>query len=507
MGANCCSCGQPGENGLDFRPEEGGAQPLKPTALMNSDDVSALRASASNAPVPKTVDASSGNCAPSRVPLEAEGRSESYEDGSSYTGQFGIDTGQRQGYGVWTSDREKYSGQWSEDERHGDGCQEWTDGRWYAGGFRMGCFHGRGRMEWRVAGGAIVYDGQYVEDRKHGWGRYTWPDGRVYDGEWRKGQRCGQAFYTNKAGRVRIGYWKDDVLQHWDLDRVDVEMTRQPRQDVVRAVFTFLLSLNCSSEQRDSKDQRLGSAALRRFAELCGFQEGDDAWVTVYSEWCERYNWPEEAGASVGDFMRLVNDRDFFAYCTDEELRFAHADLQALTGSVKIKESGGGACGGGTLASSGRDASSKEAAPPTSWPSSRCPTSANPPFRDRVAVDVCEDSKDSKIRLKIALQLFSMLDDGCRGWVDMRRLALLSDACPPALRPKSPSVEWRAACERNGWDADRGINAEQFAALVNGRDSPMYYTFVDLRHAFGIACVGLPGETKHVDVQPSVDDD
>lgn len=144
---------------------------------------------------------------------------ETYEDGSSYKGQL-LD-GRRHGYGVWTSPTERFSGQWKNDHRDGQGRQMWQDERaqrMYEGQFKAGNFDGHGRMEWHTTNGLMIYEGQYLNDLKHGMGRYTWPDGRVYDGQWREGKRWGKATFTNSAGVRREGLWKEDKVERWIVE-------------------------------------------------------------------------------------------------------------------------------------------------------------------------------------------------------------------------------------------------------------------------------------------------
>jgi len=145
---------------------------------------------------------------------------EVYEDGSSYVGQ--LRDGLRHGDGVWTSDSERFSGQWRLDQRDGQGRQAWQDGRVYEGQFHNGKFHGQGRMEWHMPNGLMVYEGQYVDDLKEGQGKYIWPDNRMYEGQWYGGHRSGHATYTNSLGQKRLGIWKDDKVERWlDEDQED----------------------------------------------------------------------------------------------------------------------------------------------------------------------------------------------------------------------------------------------------------------------------------------------
>jgi len=144
---------------------------------------------------------------------------ETYEDGSSYSGQ--LLEGRRHGHGTWISPAERYSGQWKGDHRDGQGRQTWQDDRTqrtYEGQFKSGNFDGHGRMEWHTTNGLMVYEGQYLNDLKHGMGRYAWPDGRIYDGQWREGKRWGRAVFTNSLGVRREGEWAEDKVQRWLIE-------------------------------------------------------------------------------------------------------------------------------------------------------------------------------------------------------------------------------------------------------------------------------------------------
>lgn len=134
-------------------------------------------------------------------------------DNSTYTGQM-VD-GMRHGFGMRIAPKEQYIGHWSQDLRHGDGNQNYVDGRRYEGQFLEGQFHGTARMEWVTSDGITVYNGQYINGLKHGYGVYIWKDGRTYSGEWAEGQRLGQAMCTRPSGERRFGNWPDEGLVAW----------------------------------------------------------------------------------------------------------------------------------------------------------------------------------------------------------------------------------------------------------------------------------------------------
>merc|ERR1712217_830445 len=60
------------------------------------------------------------------------------------------------------------------------------------------------------------YSGQYAEDRKHGEGTFSWQDGRRYQGQWVCGKRHGVGTYTNAKGITRCGTWNMDRPLQWE---------------------------------------------------------------------------------------------------------------------------------------------------------------------------------------------------------------------------------------------------------------------------------------------------
>mmetsp|Transcript_50787 Transcript_50787/g.120686 ORF Transcript_50787/g.120686 Transcript_50787/m.120686 type:complete len:212 (+) Transcript_50787:103-738(+) len=141
-----------------------------------------------------------------------------YNDGSTYVGQVDAE-GRRHGIGRWTSDVGCYDGQWRDDVQHGEGHQEWSDGRSYDGQFANGKFNGYGKMVWQAQLGVLSYEGQYQNDLKHGIGKFCWADGRTYEGEWQNGKRHGKGLYTSSSGDKKVCHWADDKFKYWDKDK------------------------------------------------------------------------------------------------------------------------------------------------------------------------------------------------------------------------------------------------------------------------------------------------
>jgi len=79
-----------------------------------------------------------------------------------------------------------YQGQWEHRERNGRGTLTIPDGRKYVGDFKSGQRHGQGTM--------------------------TWPDGRTYVGDFKQGARTGQGTMTYPDGRTVTGEFMDGEI-------------------------------------------------------------------------------------------------------------------------------------------------------------------------------------------------------------------------------------------------------------------------------------------------------
>lgn len=150
---------------------------------------------------------------PKTVEMSALDQTLVYADGSSYKGQ--LTGGVRHGHGVFKSNTQQYTGEWTTDRQNGAGRLSWEDGRSYEGEFKDGKFDGKGRMEWPTPQGPMVFEGQYANDEKHGEGKFDWPDGRAHFGIWVGGRRHGKATFVNAMGVQRQGLWENDKLARW----------------------------------------------------------------------------------------------------------------------------------------------------------------------------------------------------------------------------------------------------------------------------------------------------
>mmetsp|Transcript_42777 Transcript_42777/g.100281 ORF Transcript_42777/g.100281 Transcript_42777/m.100281 type:complete len:300 (-) Transcript_42777:46-945(-) len=190
--------GSPGQNTGAVTPEAVG--PLQPLESKGSP-----KPAADEGP---TWGASDGDTAERRQSRKsADMQVMDYKDGSTYVGE--ILDGLRHGHGIWVTSTTRYEGAWVDDKPHGQGQQQWHDGRVYTGQFHQGTFAGDGEMIWHTQSGNAIYQGQYQDDVKHGLGKFVWPSGHAYDGQWAHGKRHGQGTYTSPDGEACIGMWEN----------------------------------------------------------------------------------------------------------------------------------------------------------------------------------------------------------------------------------------------------------------------------------------------------------
>ena len=172
-----------------------------------------------------------------------------YEGGAQYNGS--IYNNLPSGYGVFDSEDTTYRGQWLAGKRHGEGTENWTNGRSYTGVWRSGLFHGQGVLvvecgtvyegnfhtgtyhgqgkltaatgsysgQWNHGtyhgiGTQIttegVFKGQFYYNIRHGEGTFTDVHGNIYSGKWRKGMREGRGVYTTDDGTYS-GDWSHNL--------------------------------------------------------------------------------------------------------------------------------------------------------------------------------------------------------------------------------------------------------------------------------------------------------
>jgi hypothetical protein len=150
-----------------------------------------------------------------------------YSTGHKYTGEF--KNGHRDGEGFMTlpggrtlkgrfrdnsvfegtytyPNRQVYTGQWEFLERNGRGTLKYADGRVYVGEFKSGLRHGKGTMTWHSG---RRYEGDFVHGKRTGKGTMAYPDGRIYKGDFQNGERTGRGGMTLPNGERLEGQFVD----------------------------------------------------------------------------------------------------------------------------------------------------------------------------------------------------------------------------------------------------------------------------------------------------------
>ena len=126
-------------------------------------------------------------------------------DGQKYVGEYRDD--KPNGQGTWTyPDGAKYVGEHKDGNKHGQGTYTHPNGEKYVGEFRDDKSNGQGTYTFP---NGQKYVGEYKDDKKHGQGTYTFPSGEKYVGEHKDGKQNGLGTYTYRDGRKYIGEFRD----------------------------------------------------------------------------------------------------------------------------------------------------------------------------------------------------------------------------------------------------------------------------------------------------------
>ena len=140
-----------------------------------------------------------------RLPLSGNYGEFTYDDGSTYAGEF--EDGRVHGQGTYTfSDGTKYRGAFADGNFHGEGRLTWPSGAVYEGAFQGGQMDGMGKLSWPSG---AVYQGNFTAGRINGSGTLSWPDGLSYSGIFVTEQIEGTGMLTFADGTLYIGETHD----------------------------------------------------------------------------------------------------------------------------------------------------------------------------------------------------------------------------------------------------------------------------------------------------------
>lgn len=103
----------------------------------------------------------------------------------------------------------RYSGDFVDNEKHGNGIIEFVENEeLYEGEFNQNEITGKGLYIWSNKN---TYKGDFVKGIKQGKGKYKWPDGTEYEGDYNNGEREGYGTYKWVDGREFTGRFKGGV--------------------------------------------------------------------------------------------------------------------------------------------------------------------------------------------------------------------------------------------------------------------------------------------------------
>eukprot|EP00298_Acanthocystis_sp_HF-20_P010321 c18798_g1_i1.p1 GENE.c18798_g1_i1~~c18798_g1_i1.p1 ORF type:complete len:307 (+),score=108.57 c18798_g1_i1:16-936(+) len=129
----------------------------------------------------------------------------------TYEGE--VQQGKKHGKGVFTyndkdrefGNREKYDGQWKNDQREGEGTLIYEDGSNYVGEWKNDNWHGKGT---HTEKNDFIYEGQWENNEMHGQGIYhDLVTGDRYEGYWKNGERHGKGeLHSKNRGKFSLNY-------------------------------------------------------------------------------------------------------------------------------------------------------------------------------------------------------------------------------------------------------------------------------------------------------------
>ncbi len=122
-----------------------------------------------------------------------------YPNGDSYSGYWV--NNKANGEGTWTSKLRQITGDWKNDQKHGQ-CDETIKGIGH-------------------------YNGVFVANNKQGFGIFSWEDGSRYEGFWHKNKQHGLGTFISSNGKNYQGDWKDGFMdgvgRYWVFGGVTYE--------------------------------------------------------------------------------------------------------------------------------------------------------------------------------------------------------------------------------------------------------------------------------------------
>ena len=136
---------------------------------------------------------------------------------SKYIGEFNntLNLNSRSGKGIeYTSNGDKYEGEFLNDKYEGCGRYYWNSGHKYKGELKNNLMHGKGTHYWA---NGDYYSGYFEKGKMNGSGTFYWKNGDKYKGLWKNDLRHGDGIYYWKNGTYLEGRWENG-------QRVDIKL-------------------------------------------------------------------------------------------------------------------------------------------------------------------------------------------------------------------------------------------------------------------------------------------
>ncbi|CAJ1394051.1 unnamed protein product [Effrenium voratum] len=213
-------------------------------------------------------------------------------------------------------------------------------------------------------------------------------------------------------------------------NRVDV--TELDRSALVAEAF------RCLDVRRK---ELLTSREFRRYAELTGYDEGEEFWEEQYEELCQEYGWTPEVGVGLREFEDFIGDE---TNSSDEELRDLVLALQFR-----------------------QDVAARRLRSAVS----RIIWMLRYAGMSRPKGKLSRQEIDNMSRKQMIDAIFEALDRKRRQRLDSKYLRLFANATGFCGDDEDWTLEYRSMCADAGWDADRGLSLQEFHEFLKDEES------------------------------------
>mmetsp|Transcript_3072 Transcript_3072/g.5698 ORF Transcript_3072/g.5698 Transcript_3072/m.5698 type:complete len:574 (-) Transcript_3072:170-1891(-) len=148
-----------------------------------------------------------------------------------------------------------YEGDFQDGEMSGHGTRKWADGKIYTGGFKMGHFHGKGKLVTKE----YTYKGEFSFNQKQGTGEITWQNGDSYRGEFSQNFPHGEGQFVQSDGlKMYDGEW--ERLEKWIVTAKELKVYDKCPRPLVTSRLIATLKKGEVFLVKDTKDTMLHHA-------------------------------------------------------------------------------------------------------------------------------------------------------------------------------------------------------------------------------------------------------